>query len=1591
MAKNNKRINLNTAKQFSRMRLDKNGNVINHMKARDFSVESNNSTFQKTKFSSLVENYSQKENRYKREEKNLLIKEKYANQAFKNSFKRATRLNNNFNISSNIDDKKISVSLSEEYINTHSKEQIAKKQIKAQKLSEKLNEEQENAIKLQEKRNKVIERRNIHHETHHQISRAFWNEFYKNKLNSLSQKRKVVNSQINNLNKSLLKEKEFNILNNKINEINNNKFLTLSQKHQKIAELNLEILQKNGIGLNNTKKINSLYTQIFKSIQKKEKLEKQKDETFKRINSGKNIIQGSKYNYYVRAREWLYINNPFRKIITSLSVRFKNISVNTGRNIGNLFKNTKINKSISHAGKSVSNFVKPFLKPFNAVGRGFKQIAKAPNAIRKTVGKYTAKAAQALVKFFSSPIGIITLIFFIGIPIFTVALSNSFRDEIKTPVETVNSQTYFIQRFVKAQLGDNHASDAKMVRLDDESIDYSDSEYDANDFSGLESYIISTSDAIKEQTGGSEDEVNEADRTYSVDGRWFEGDTTLGKNISFIKKFRVQLPIKYPASILLGGSAIRKSLTEPSKYSETPDISEELSYCFNSEVNEDGKKYCSYILDDIVYPQNYYRDNRYQPIQNAFEYWLDHVEEEKQVLYAEYSDPFYAIKGRSYTADNFEYETTTGYTELSDTERNIPSQEVWSKNNNTTLFKEQMTTAGYDANLYEIGKEYLTDGTGDIQVLETHVSGSYDEWNLESPYANIENYKNWAFCQLIPQDDVEITSTLKHSVYSFNDVITTTSDKHIKVDRDFIENVDKTLESEDEETVNVTVDELYECKGILSLAWYPESSDYQVGAYTRLSDEEYKTVKSWEHWNHGYNGQKKSEANVLRAYNDNGPYTASDISYITEDTEIMAEGVTVTHEQLTSYSTAYSPFWNEGNEEWLEVGSNSNYRKKYHWVIKTPEKAYKELLTQYRYDLWKETINPLKLESLNENEIKNVSQEGNNILVYRSSDNKERKINIRMLHLAWADAYDEYTKGKNNLLPGNFYNNEQLARLVKVYETFSDYIEMIYPETVNLNGGAGRFIGGGIGDMLYNGEARDIMPVDALRNYWPSINAKVINGAAPDNCTAFVNWRFGEYYGTPYTSGGDGISVARNIVTSSNVKDSFFFTSNLSEVKAGSVISCGTGAPGHVGFVEEIGDGYIIISDGNIAFGGMGHGIRFNKKYDLQSFLASWQNATFAVPKKELINQKKKETGKTENTEKTNENVGKESKTKTLVGKIENMITGKTESEANAIKIYSVLREYGLSNEAIAGILGCWQAESNIIPLTIEGNPSNTLQLSQNRKLLSDYTRANIAAARKNPEGYTASDGLMVPGIGLAQWTAKRGVTFFEFAKQNNIDWYSLETQLMFFLSGADQPQNFFAEWSKYTGSNKTTVTQETNFFFWTTEMGYTSPARGSAEGKGKASKLIDSKWSKRISYAEDWYRKMKDWKVDKNYAKKVLDKAKIVKTGITQSNAFNFSSSTDNLETNGAQNINVIFKDPFTAERICTNNGAVWVKDKDREKLIEYINESDDENLKYRSEVLEYTGYCDYSNVQRVQNNLKMNASERAVQTKNSGKQISQ
>lgn len=209
---------------------------------------------------------------------------------------------------------------------------------------------------------------------------------------------------------------------------------------------------------------------------------------------------------------------------------------------------------------------------------------------------------------------------------------------------------------------------------------------------------------------------------------------------------------------------------------------------------------------------------------------------------------------------------------------------------------------------------------------------------------------------------------------------------------------------------------------------------------------------------------------------------------------------------------------------------------------------------------------------------------------------------------------------------------------------------------------------------------------------------------------------------------------------------------------------------------------------------------------------------------------------------------------------------------ANAKKIYSAMKTFGLSDEQVAGILGNWDVESQLDPTIIEGIFSEPYDIKgpEHQDAMHDWdTYVRVTLSRKygandytQNSGYLASNGSKYPGIGLAQWTGGGAMKLLNTAEAVHAKWWKLNFQLAYMLA-KNAPTGAFGKkfWSEYK-SQPNDATFDTIWF--------------AKYFEGNTTMVI----VKRCILAEGWLQLEKHWTVNEKYGNSVLNMAK--KIGFT-------------------------------------------------------------------------------------------------------------
>lgn len=206
--------------------------------------------------------------------------------------------------------------------------------------------------------------------------------------------------------------------------------------------------------------------------------------------------------------------------------------------------------------------------------------------------------------------------------------------------------------------------------------------------------------------------------------------------------------------------------------------------------------------------------------------------------------------------------------------------------------------------------------------------------------------------------------------------------------------------------------------------------------------------------------------------------------------------------------------------------------------------------------------------------------------------------------------------------------------------------------------------------------------------------------------------------------------------------------------------------------------------------------------------------------------------------------------------------TEKLSASESKARIWKNLKAKGLSEYAISGAMGCWQAESGNLADRVEGDylgsyPGSSTVLA-NRKALSDWTSGKLFNAYKNSNisinknAYVGSDGYYYPGLGLAQWTGPRAKNLIDYGDKTGKNFRNVDTQLDFFwdefnnrsglkakMNSATSPEDattkFLDGFEMYDGWHNTSTGKKQN----STRQGYAKSIYSTYAGTGSGVKPV--------------------------------------------------------------------------------------------------------------------------------------------------------
>lgn len=244
--------------------------------------------------------------------------------------------------------------------------------------------------------------------------------------------------------------------------------------------------------------------------------------------------------------------------------------------------------------------------------------------------------------------------------------------------------------------------------------------------------------------------------------------------------------------------------------------------------------------------------------------------------------------------------------------------------------------------------------------------------------------------------------------------------------------------------------------------------------------------------------------------------------------------------------------------------------------------------------------------------------------------------------------------------------------------------------------------------------------------------------------------------------------------------------------------------------------------------------------------------------------------------------------------------------DKEAQKIYSVLRTYGLKDNTIAGILGSWHRESHVDPTSVEGIFDEPYEIGPRKKEALSHLASYTSKVSTGSSQYGSGSGAC-PGIGLGQWTGGNGLKLMAFAKKIHRNWYDLDTQLAYLLA-TPTPTGMDAK-TFWHGIENTNSVDAATAYFLTHWEGVSGNALGERE---KA--------------ANDFKRKMSNWKIDSKYGNSVLSLAKSLGASATQQAVSDAADACADAQTESGDNSNLVnaaLSYAWDNEKLATGNNG--------------------------------------------------------------------
>ena len=229
--------------------------------------------------------------------------------------------------------------------------------------------------------------------------------------------------------------------------------------------------------------------------------------------------------------------------------------------------------------------------------------------------------------------------------------------------------------------------------------------------------------------------------------------------------------------------------------------------------------------------------------------------------------------------------------------------------------------------------------------------------------------------------------------------------------------------------------------------------------------------------------------------------------------------------------------------------------------------------------------------------------------------------------------------------------------------------------------------------------------------------------------------------------------------------------------------------------------------------------------------------------------------------------------------------------QANAEKIWGVMKAIGCTDEQAAGALGNMQQESDLDSTAIENiageygditGPKKSAaagHAGQSRQEAASHLSAYAVSSTINLNQWYKSEAGYCPGIGLPQFTGPEGDNLMKWAEAAGTDWWEMDYQLAFMITdyehggfGAEGQPDHYADWLLRWAQGNTT----TNNY-----QDASTPEKAAEAWNYHYEwnvKLIDQ--APRSKYAREWFTKLGGTMGDEAYAQSILELAEQLGAG---------------------------------------------------------------------------------------------------------------